>query len=479
MKSNFNYKIVSSVTFKTNDDINNKTIDTRYILDKIDNNFPCISIIAGEVQSGKTNATLNLINECFTSYDYKFVIFLCGINNGLKEQSINRINSFKKFDDLSLFTVVDDLNNFDEQIENYNSHQKIVFAILKEDDNLAKMYDILNQYRSIFNDKKILIIDDESDYASINTKEKNNKSRINDLITKIYNSYDLRNMILLTATPYANIMNSKSNELAKFIFTLKTNEQYTGIDFFNNLVGFYDCNYNSLRSICSFDDNENDIAICYSFFWWIYNTYWFLKEHPKEKSTFVIYISSEKENHKKIKNTISGYVKNFILYKSIFMEWLKQKELFLDDDQVDEIKQMIKEQLVDSIYVLNTDNKQNNVEEINKKKISIVIGGTLLSRGITYENLLVELFLFCSENPTCDTLLQRCRWFGYRRKNERYKYMKLVTNNKIKILMNEAQKYNDILFANSGTELKMDEIYNKIYNLEKEMELKVIGNGKK
>lgn len=479
MKNNYNYKIVSSIKFKTNEKDSIDEINTKYILDKINNNFPCISIITGEVQSGKTNAVLNLINDCFLNYDYKFIIFLCGINNGLKEQSIFRINSFKKFNNLELLEIIDDINNLEKLIENYNSHQKIIFAILKEDDNLMKIYDFLNQYRNIFHNKKIMIIDDESDYASINTKEKNNKSKINDLITKLYNSYKLINMILLTATPYANILNSKSNELAKFIFTLKTNEQYTGIDFFNNLNNFYDCDYMNLENILNLNKNENDIAIYYSFFVWIYNTYLFLKEYPNEKSTLIIYISHEKEDHKKIKNTISNIVKNFVIYKNDFINWLKLKNIFLIDEEINEIKEMIEKYLINSIYVLNNDNKQNNVEEINKKKLSIVIGGALLSRGITYENLLVELFLYCSENPTCDTLLQRCRWFGYRRKSERYKYMKLITNNRIKILMYEAQKYNNILFSNSGRELKMNEIYNKIYNLEKEMELKVITNEKK
>jgi Z1 domain len=43
---------------------------------------------------------------------------------------------------------------------------------------------------------------------------------------------------------------------------------------------------------------------------------------------------------------------------------------------------------------------------------AILIGGNRLSRGITVEGLTVSYFV--RESPTMDTLLQMCRWFGYR-----------------------------------------------------------------
>jgi hypothetical protein len=45
---------------------------------------------------------------------------------------------------------------------------------------------------------------------------------------------------------------------------------------------------------------------------------------------------------------------------------------------------------------------------------SIVVGGTKLSRGLTLEGLCISYFTRWSDTPTEDTVLQLCRWFGYR-----------------------------------------------------------------
>lgn len=454
-------------------------IDSKYVLNKIDSNTPCISLLVGEVQSGKTNAILNLIFESFLNHDYKLIIFLCGINNGLKQQSINRIHDYKKFQDISQLKVVQ-VDSFKQQLTNINSKSKILLPVLKEDDNLNKIYDVLSNNIHLFINKKILIIDDESDYSSINTKHKDDKSKINDLITKIYKLTDYENMILLTATPYANILNSKAreNEQANLIFTIKTKNEYTGINFFNNLNNFYKCDFKTLREINSFNGNETDLAICYSFFLWIYNTYLFFKNEPNEKSTLLIYTSNTKDQHIRAKNMVDDIVRNFDFYKQNFQSWLIKENKHLNNEELIKIEEMISNDLRDCVFILNNDHK-NTVNEINDKKMSIVIGGHLLSRGITYENLLVELFLFSSTSPTCDTLLQRCRWFGYRRKNDRYKYMNLITTEKIKKLLFDAEKYNDILYKFSGRELDITEVYNDIYKLEQNLELKVICNDKK
>lgn len=60
--------------------------------------------------------------------------------------------------------------------------------------------------------RNILIIDDECDNASVNTKTDDDPSTINALIRDIYNNFECASYVGFTATPFANIfINSDSS----------------------------------------------------------------------------------------------------------------------------------------------------------------------------------------------------------------------------------------------------------------------------
>ena len=71
----------------------------------------------------------------------------------------------------------------------------------------------------------------------------------------------------------------------------------------------------------------------------------------------------------------------------------------------------------DGIRILNSE-KSNELpyhldeNEGRPPKALIVIGGDLLSRGVTIEGLCVSYYLRLARIPSADTELQRCRWFG-------------------------------------------------------------------
>ncbi|MDE5617537.1 MAG: Z1 domain-containing protein [Ureaplasma sp.] len=352
--------------------------------------------------------------------------------------------------------------------------------LLKEKNNLENTYEYLCNNIHILNKKKILIIDDESDYASINTSRDKNQTKIYDLINKIYGELNNVGMLLVTATPFANIMTTKTTNQVSSIYTLKSPDEYTGISFFNNLDNFYLCNH----SMLDINLNELDKLILFSFFVWIYQSYCYFKENSNEKSTLLIYCSDEKNEHEKCKNIIYEQIVNFKgMYRSSFEKFIKNKYKINDQNEINKItKWIINQKLEKQIFILNSDQKDelNLIENINNQKLSIVIGGVMLSRGITYENLLTELFLYCSNNDVnCDVLLQRCRWFGYRIKNNRYKYMNLITKENIVNNLKEAEKFNNILFENNGYKIDVSEVYKKIEQLEKNSNLGATNNVKK
>lgn len=76
------------------------------------------------------------------------------------------------------------------------------------------------------------------------------------------------------------------------------------------------------------------------------------------------------------------------------------------------------------IYLLNSTDEgmelkysKRDDHEIRTKKAAIVVGGNILSRGLTIEGLSVTVFCRTQENSMGDTNLQMGRWFGHKRKD--------------------------------------------------------------
>ena len=75
------------------------------------------------------------------------------------------------------------------------------------------------------------------------------------------------------------------------------------------------------------------------------------------------------------------------------------------------------------IYLLNSKDEGSVLQydslspEIRPKKAAIIVGGNILSRGLTIENLSVTVFARSQVMSLGDTNLQMCRWFGHKKKD--------------------------------------------------------------
>lgn len=75
----------------------------------------------------------------------------------------------------------------------------------------------------------------------------------------------------------------------------------------------------------------------------------------------------------------------------------------------------------DTIYMLNSTDAGNTLQyeapdrRYRPKVSSIIIGGLILGRGLTINNLITTIFLRSQASTMGDTSLQMCRWFGHKR----------------------------------------------------------------
>lgn len=244
-------------------------------------------MIIGSVQSGKTANYTALITKSADA-GYKLFIVLAGIHNSLRSQTQSRLNdeflgydidkvqkltgSERKTGVRTLFrdhhivytlTSSDERGDFSKVIASQSGiplskdGPPIILVIKK---NVSILRNLINWVPSIVGvpdldgqlhipDIPAIIIDDECDYASINTRwpERDENQNINNewdptttnrLIRKLIKMFDKSIYIGYTATPYANIFIHKDNETHQvygedlfprsFIISLPTPSNYLG-----------------------------------------------------------------------------------------------------------------------------------------------------------------------------------------------------------------------------------------------------------
>lgn len=439
-------------------------------------------LCVGQVQSGKTKNIENIIKYAIEK-SYDFVIFFAGITNLLLQQTKERIedslwkdkssidnNSFKFYDQSN----IGNLSNI------YKLFKTNIVNILKGSKSINKVYEALNIID--LRNKKVLIIDDECDYASINIG-KESSSKIYELIEALY-SKRIHNgkLISFTGTPFANIMNKNSNGLQiDRIVTLLNYQDYCGLEYFNNSNNYHVINSSKQDVVLNFTNREKDIK--YAILTWLIYTSIALNEiGDSYKSELLINIDTEndnqQDNHKIVMRILLLFYQELMsgdyrIVRRLFIPFIKDK-LNLDYD-FENLKNNIiyilqylfasKSEIYEKVILLNSKNDNSNKFKSGKYQFSIIVSGFMASRGFTFNNLTTQLFL----NVPCqkiavDTLLQRCRWFGNRK--QRIKYLKVITSQRIVDALKLSFDYINIFTPGTST-TKIMEIKEKIYHLDK------------
>jgi hypothetical protein len=243
-----------------------------------DENWLSRGLVVGNVQSGKTTNYIGLMNMA-VDVGYKIIIVLAGAGNDLRRQTQIRIeegltgrNSLTKskigiqsinqpgdFNQIASYTSRAHDGDFSSKIqkginfsETWSKKEPPLLFVIKKNKTVLENLEKFLQGRTD-DDKKIpsplLLIDDECDYASINTKKKEDSqdpeydpSTINKCIRGIMHRFERSSYVGYTATPYGNIFietedkdgNPKNDESVfdlfpdNFIINLGSNDLYSG-----------------------------------------------------------------------------------------------------------------------------------------------------------------------------------------------------------------------------------------------------------
>ncbi|WP_338984475.1 Z1 domain-containing protein [Spiroplasma endosymbiont of Diplazon laetatorius] len=428
-----------------------------------------VGVIVGKVQSGKTSNFLGVISVAFER-GFDTVIILGGWDKTLLKQNFIRakevFGNFKRkgeikqlskvfkteiFDKPENITEGSDANFFDPE-----ENKKAIVTILKQIKHLEKTINSIIKNKDIFDKRKVLIIDDEGDQASLDgnfTKREKGKeqTKINKQVTELTKNLKNFAYLTVTATPYANLLLEKQELLSpKFIKLTKPGKGYCGLEEFHlSETNKYIEIINDINGELFEDERyemESPDSLKRSISYFLCCIIDHLKKGtPLKKYEMLIHIERVTKKQSTIRSQLNKMLSeyreysqdeqdiDFLMFKDFINEGFRMlfnRELDFSNQEDKEFIQKFKDILGEvHIRLINGTKDALKIQEIEDNYI-IYIGSDLLQRGVTLENLIVTYITRIANKNNADTVLQRARWFGYRKKI--LDYIKIFTTEPLK-----------------------------------------------
>ncbi len=441
--------------------------------------FDIRGLVLGYVQSGKTANFTALIAKA-ADVGYRLVIVLSGTDNGLRRQTQIRLNRELigyvdgRTDSVQLppmgkqwhqFTTEDINGDFQPGNANYaalQGSQPVLLVIKKNGPVLKRLHKWLDEAPDdVRRTLPVLVIDDEADQASIDTKgsyqaedeplpdDYTEPSVINRLIRELLNKFSRIAYVAYTATPFANILiphdtynPQYENDLypKDFIvdipkpdgyfgaeeqfgrFDSETNEQAGGLDIIryipenelNNLKINSEIPNTLENAMLDFvlsgaaraqRGKGNDPATML-----LHGSHLILKQN--EIASLVLQRFSELRDEWRYQRTLGILERLRTIWDTDFRSVTCGVDISRDMD-FGEIEPFIGP-FFESVQVRVINSSTGDVLDYEREPNlkAIAVGGNRLSRGLTLEGLLTSYFF--RTTAMYDTLMQMGRWFGFR-----------------------------------------------------------------
>lgn len=424
-------------------------------------------ILLGKIQSGKTRAFIGVIALAFDNgYDIS-IILTKGTKALAKQTGLRLSNDYKEFiedDKLKVFDILNLPNN----LAKWELNQKLVIVVKKEINNMKKIINNLVNIYPNLSQKKILIVDDEADFASVSFRkidEAIEVGKISSQIDELRRLTSDTDYLQVTATPYSLYLQPDNEEIKdseffpkrpSFTVLVPIHSSYIGGDFYffeNEEISKYiyeEVPLNERDALKKMDGRKFKIdevldtnhieklrkALMNFIVGANIRREQQLKDGEKQqKYAFVAHSEISKDSHNWQKNVVEKLVDEFCkiandnkskLDNIILDSYndISRSALLIDSNipSFDFIKNKVYESLIGGEIMITVVNSEKEVEELLDENgqlklrtpMNIFIGGQILDRGITIQNL---IGFYYGRNPKKfqqDTVLQHSRMYGAR-----------------------------------------------------------------
>lgn len=448
-------------------------------------------LVLGDVQSGKT-ANYTAISNKAADTGYRIIIVLAGMMENLRQQTQSRLDaefSGRKSEYYLDPKAEQEIKNLPVGVGRYGVQKRIAaftsvskdfdINVLKSNDlNLQSVSDpvvlVVKKNKRILNNLikwlaksrddatgkimlPMLLIDDEADNASVNTKnEDDNPAAINACIRQLLHEFYQASYLGITATPFANIFINPETEdemigddlfPRDFIYSLAPPTNYIGADkIFGETPAFADV-------LIPLRREEMDLFFPFTHkktlevnalppsmyeamaYFLLFNAIRDLRGDYTEHRSMMIHVSRFTDVQNRIAEAVNEWlvqtksdVQNYAALSDEEREkisalrylhkvWIKHRLDETSGTNWDDICRNYLNRAIAPIAVraVNQKTGATSLDYFNHKDDGlrvIAVGGNSLSRGLTLEGLAVSYFY--RKSQMYDTLLQMGRWFGYR-----------------------------------------------------------------
>jgi hypothetical protein len=428
--------------------------------------FSCRGLVLGYVQSGKTaNMTATIAKALDAGYNT--VIVLAGLTNTLRYQTQLRF-----FDDLvcrnPLNWQVLTPNDLDRDFRappqgGFLSHtDKAQLAVIKKNVSPLEQLKLAIERTmpAVLSQLRILVIDDECDQASVNSARRELETTvINERIREILSLLPAVTYVGYTATPFANVLIDPYRQEGQqlddlyprdFITALPHPASYFGterlfgkppVDPANvlpeeeGLDMIRDVPVEEIALLQPRSMRERDVFQPLMTGTLKRSILYFLaccaarhsRGHSDKHMTMLVHTSAYVTAHERVSALIEGWVdiqrkglndRNSVVGKQIEQIWLAEQGRLPADItdaaqvSIEDIFNLMPKVLKSLEFPIENGGSDDRIDYTGVPKTYIVVGGSILARGLTLEGLTVSFFLRTADQY--DTLLQMGRWFGFR-----------------------------------------------------------------
>jgi hypothetical protein len=386
-------------------------------------------LIYGLVQSGKTGV-LTVTGAIGADEGYRAIIILTSDIDPLYEQTLGLVH--EAFPGMDIIGKKDfkDADSFLQRIKGGTC------AIVT-----SKNSGLLNTLIENFKRGKVrglscLIIDDEADQASLNTKERKadgTRSAINRRLVELRSFFEKNTYLQVTATPQALFLQGPAHDFRPTFTVLSHpgSDYVGGEEFFgetSNLVREFDLNDITVlapgpQPIPTLTIPKSLLRALDTF---MIGATFKRSNDADQNCAFLCHVSTRTDDHKHIVDLMRKYKTDLTSgLKTKNQTVLTRLKTAYDDLALthDGVRNRKFDFLLEAIEFFSPGitvklvNGETDEDVAVKSPYNLFVGGNKLGRGVTIKNLLVSYYGRHPKNPQADTVLQHARMYGYRRKD--------------------------------------------------------------
>ena len=435
-------------------------------------------LVIGDVQSGKTGTYLGLFNKAVDA-GYRLIIVLAGSTESLRQQTQARVDegligrdsrgvpkdkgviAHKRYvgvgrldqtiaDGIGMTTIHQDFRKTSLLASNHSvradTPAPYVFVVKKNKTVLTHLQAWLDTQVGL--DGKLslplLLLDDESDYASVNTNADTNPTAVNEAIRGVLAKFSRSSYVAFTATPFANIFidHDQSADLfpRDYVYSLDTPTNYVGaqrtfgtadeprdagVMDLSDAESFFPRRHKADLHVTGLPASMRKAIRAFLLTCAIRD----VRGHGGGRS-MLVNVTRFKSVQRQCYDLVDAYaveLKQAIEFHAdayangspnAALASLEEtfEELFADAAPWPEILNRLHPAVSDvRVELINSDrDKKLTDDEVawDRPPRMIAVGGDVLSRGLTLDGLSISYFY--RQAGAFDTLLQMARWFGYR-----------------------------------------------------------------